>query len=174
MTTNGRKHTRIGMDQLLRYDHYKVLGVPRDASSQQIKRAYRERVKQCHPDRSGAVNAAQVFQAVHDAYNTLIHIERRTRYDEQLRFYREAIEPTADPHGHRTRTFRYQREEEPDRPVHRFAFFGLHITGLLFGAVLITGILIGIIFFDWPLYMLFFSAPGIAVIPDSISGLRLK
>lgn len=173
-TTNGSKNTRIGMDQLLRYDHYKVLGVPRDASTQQIKRAYRERVKQCHPDRNGAANAAQVFQAVHDAYNTLIHVESRTRYDEQLRFYREATEPPIDPYRYRSSGFRRQREEEPDRPVHRFAFFGLHFTGLLFGVALVMGILIGISFFQWPLYTLFFSIPGLAVIPDSISGLRLK
>lgn len=160
------------MDQLLRYDHYKVLGVPRNASPQHIKRAYRERVKQCHPDRSDAANAAQVFHAVHDAYDTLIDAERRARYDERLRFYREASAPM---YQHRyAREQRHEEEEVPDRPVHRFAFFGLHLTGLLFGVTLVTGILTGVIFLGWPVYTLLFSVPGIAVIPDSIAGLRLK
>ena len=53
------------MENPLRYDHYKVLSVPRDATHERIKRAYRERVKDWHPDRNPSPRAAAVFQAVH-------------------------------------------------------------------------------------------------------------
>lgn len=163
------------MEHLLRYDHYKVLGVPRDASPQKIKRAYRERVKQCHPDRNNASNAPFIFQAVQEAYETLRNVERRAKYDERLRFYREAgATDNFFQHEYRKPQRRRVVEEEPDRPVHKFAFVGLHLTGLIFGVTLVAGILLGITLWNWPAYTLFFCVPGIAVIPDSISGLRAK
>lgn len=163
------------MLHLLRYDHYKVLGVPRDASAQKIKRAYRERVKQCHPDRNGAANAANIFQAVHDAYSTLIDPKERARYDEMLRFYREAgAGPSLTQQPFQPAFRRQKAQEEPDRPVHRFAFFGLHFTGLVFGVSLVSGIVLGVLLWEWPAYTLFFCVPGLAVLPDSIAGLRAK
>ncbi len=160
------------MQTTLRYDHYKVLGVARDASIQAIKQAYRERVKQCHPDRNDANNAAEVFRAVHDAYHTLADAERREQYDALLLHYRTS--PSRSKTAPIPERRRHEHDEEPDRPVARFAFFGLHLTGLLFGIALVAGILIGIAFFSWPLYTLFFCVPGMAVIPDSIAGLRTK
>jgi hypothetical protein len=160
------------MQTTLRYDHYKVLGVARDASYKEIKQAYRERVKQCHPDRNDANNAAELFRAVHDAYHTLADTRRRAEYDAILLHYREVV-PRPSPEHSRQR-HRTEHSDGPDRPVARFAFVGLHLTGLLFGVALVLGILIGITFFTWPLYTLFFCAPGLAVIPDSIDGLRAK
>jgi curved DNA-binding protein CbpA len=166
------------MDQTLRYDHYKVLGVPRDASMSQIKAAYRGRVKDWHPDRNSSQRAAIVFHAVQEAYETLNDPVLRIQYDERLRFYRQ----TGAMHGERRtytaassfRRWRRPADTGPDRPVQRFAFYGLHLTGLLFGIFLISGILIGCTWFQWPVYTLVFCAPGIAVIPDSLSGLRAK
>ncbi len=172
---SNKDHLLVNTHELLRYDHYKVLGVERDASTQQIKRAYRERVKQCHPDRSTSPNAALVFRAVHDAYDTLMDAERRARYDERLRFYRGAMGSVDYTATKRTAPFaRRYHAEEPDRPVHRFAFVGLHLTGFLFGTALVIGIAIGILFLHWPMYTILFSAPGIAVLPDSVAGLRTK
>jgi len=85
------------MDRALRYDHYKVLGVPRDATPKEIKRAYRERVKQWHPDKNLSDRAPEVFHALHDAYLTLSDASARAAYDERLRFYR----PLDDPGGMR-------------------------------------------------------------------------
>lgn len=166
------------MAQTFRYDHYKVLGVPRDADARTIKSAYRERVKQCHPDRNTSRNAAVVFQAVHEAYATLSDLDRRSCYDQQLRFYRGAT-GTSNDQGERprSRANNYSRSTKgyaTDGPVNRFAFIGLHLTGLLFGLSLIAGIVIGCTWLDWPGYALLFCAPGIAVIPDSIAGLRPK
>lgn len=164
------------MEHPLRYDHYKVLSVPRDATPERIKRAYRERVKDWHPDLNPSPRAATVFQAVHEAYIVLSDAHLRQEYDERLQYYRQASPPKAGAPADRARpaarTAHRDVPEEPDRPVHRFAFYGLHLTGLAFGVSLVMGILIGFTFFDWPGYVLFFTAPGLAVIPDSWEGLR--
>lgn len=166
------------MDQTLRYDHYKVLGVPRDAGIAQIKSAYRRRAKDWHPDRNSSQRAAVVFHAVQEAYETLNDPVLRAQYDERLRYYKQtatmARERSTPANGTGFGRWRRPMDEDDDRPVQRFAFYGLHLTGLLFGIFLISGILIGCAWFQWPVYMLVFCAPGIAVIPDSLSGLRIK
>jgi len=160
------------MSPLLRYDHYKVLGIARDANLGEIKRAYRDRVKHCHPDRNPSPKASVVFHAVHEAYRVLSDPELRELYDERLLHYRDAkLNEQQVPPPHKA-SFRAPRPERaPDR-VERFAFRGLHLTGLVFGCSLITGILIGLLFFSWPAYMLALCIPGLAVLPDSISGLK--
>lgn len=158
----------------LRYDHYQVLGVPRNATPDRIKRAFRERAKRYHPDRSDSPAAASLFQLVHAAYTELIDPDRRQVYDERLQFYRKPqdteIPPQYRPAGYRG-PVRKTRVSN-DAPVNRFAFVGLHITGLCFGVVLIGGILIGVSFLNWPAFTLILCIPGIVVIPDSIAGLR--
>jgi curved DNA-binding protein CbpA len=157
----------------LRYDHYIVLGVARDATLADIKRAYRERVKQWHPDRNHSPQAGEVFSAVHDAYRVLCEPALREAYDQRLQRYRPITDQTADrqsPHPRNTTG----RNSDIDLPVNRFAFIGLHMTGLLFGVSLVLGILTGIVFFGWPGYFIVFTAPGMAVIPDSVAGLRVK
>jgi curved DNA-binding protein CbpA len=160
------------MPEPLRYDHYVLLGIPRGASEQQIKQAYRERVKRCHPDRDPSPNATVLFRAVHDAYSELMDPERRSLYDDRLRGYRPIQASSNSSSAQTFRSKRSQPAQEPDRPVNRFAFLGLHITGLCFGVALVTGILLGITFMDWPPIALLFCAPGLAIIPDSWSGIR--
>jgi len=163
------------MQQALRYDHYKVLGVPRGASATEIKRAYRERAKQWHPDRNGSQRASEVFHALHEAYLTLSDVTAREAYDAQLRFYRKADGPAhAKPPACSTHARRPIPEERPATRADRTLFRGLHATGLAFGVLLVSGICIGCVFFGWPLYTLLFLLPGLAVIPDSLSGLRAK
>lgn len=164
------------MERTLRYDHYKVLGVPRDADARAIKRAYRERVKHWHPDMNGSAQAAEVFHALHEAYATLRDANARAAYDERLRFYREAAH--AAPTQRTPFNTRHQRmpaeDLRPPKGSERLAFKGLHLTGLLFGILLVLGICTGCAFLDWPIYTLFFTLPGLAILPDSIAGLRMR
>lgn len=167
-----RIHPSNGMERTLRYDHYKVLGVPRDATSKEIKRAYRERVKQWHPDRNESEQASEVFHALHEAYLTLKDEGSRTAYDERLRFYRAAHDapepiPNQRPHAHRI-----HEDRTPPSGWQRTAYKGLHLTGLLFGGLMVLGICAGCLLRDWPAYMLVFALPGLAVLPDSLAGLR--
>jgi hypothetical protein len=52
-------------------DPYEVLGVNRNASEDEIKEAYREKVKRYHPDACDKENAEELFKQIKDAYETL-------------------------------------------------------------------------------------------------------
>lgn len=58
--------------------HYDTLGVPRDASADDIKHAFRRRSSECHPDKGGD---AEAQAAVNRAYETLGDPDRRAEYD---------------------------------------------------------------------------------------------
>jgi molecular chaperone DnaJ len=63
-------------------DYYKVLGVSRDASEADIKRAYRKLAMECHPDRNnGDKRSEERFKEATEAYEVLRDPERRTQYD---------------------------------------------------------------------------------------------
>lgn len=59
-------------------DHYTTLGINRNASEEEIKRAYRKMAAQHHPDRGGDT---QKFQEIQQAYDTLSDPQKRSQYD---------------------------------------------------------------------------------------------
>jgi curved DNA-binding protein CbpA len=61
-------------------DPYIVLGVPRQASGEEIARAYRRAARISHPD-SGGAGSSERFRAVSDAYDVLRDPGRRAVYD---------------------------------------------------------------------------------------------
>jgi DnaJ-class molecular chaperone len=63
-------------------DYYGLLEVPRDASPERIKRAYRRLSRKCHPDTEGG--SAEQLRALKDAYETLVDADARSRYDRTL------------------------------------------------------------------------------------------
>lgn len=63
-------------------DYYETLGVSRDASADDIKKAYRSLSKKYHPDlNNGDKEAEEVFKKVNEAYSTLSDEEKRRQYD---------------------------------------------------------------------------------------------
>lgn len=62
-------------------DYYKVLGVPRDASASDIKKAYRRLARKYHPDVSKAADAAERMSEINEANAVLCDVEKRAAYD---------------------------------------------------------------------------------------------
>lgn len=65
----------------IKQDYYEVLGVPRNATDEEIKRAFRKLAFQCHPDRNKEPGAEEKFKEINEAYQVLSDPEKRNRYD---------------------------------------------------------------------------------------------
>ncbi|XP_063073734.1 dnaJ homolog subfamily B member 9 [Engraulis encrasicolus] len=62
-------------------DYYEVLGVPKDATERQIKKAFHKLAMKYHPDRNKSPDAEDKFRDIAEAYETLSDEKRRREYD---------------------------------------------------------------------------------------------
>lgn len=67
-----------------RQDYYAILGLARDASEEEIKRAYYQAAQKLHPDKNTAAGETELFLGVQQAYEVLSNPKRRTQYDATL------------------------------------------------------------------------------------------
>ncbi len=65
----------------IKRDYYEVLGVGREATDEEIKRAFRRLAQRHHPDIDGSDGADERFKEVNEAYRVLSDRQRRTAYD---------------------------------------------------------------------------------------------
>src|SRR5512143_1892359 len=85
-------------------DYYAALGVPKDASAADIKKAYRKLARELHPDKNPGDGKAEArFKDVSEAYDVLSDSKRRKEYDEARALFAEGgVPPEAG--GFRTGT----------------------------------------------------------------------
>ena len=74
-------------------DYYKILGVSRDASPEEIKKAYYRLAHKYHPDKGGD---EEKFKEINEAYQTLSDPEKRRQYDMYGRVFEGGAEPGFD------------------------------------------------------------------------------
>ena len=107
--------------------YYDVLGVSRRASPEAIRRAYRHRARQVHPDRhattpaGGAGPAGRAMQELNEAWRVLGDPARRARYDEALEAAdaprtpsTASARPSTDADGDDTRPYAHRLAEPGD------------------------------------------------------------
>src|SRR4051812_35755092 len=63
-------------------DYYAIMGVPRDATADQVKQAYRKLARKFHPDVSKEADAEARFKDVGEAYEVLRDPQKRAAYDQ--------------------------------------------------------------------------------------------
>lgn len=82
---------------MARLDYYRILGVSREASDEDVKKAYRRLVFQHHPDRNpDSAGAEEKIREINAAYEVIGDAERRKTYD-RLHWGDEPREDVADP-----------------------------------------------------------------------------
>ena len=102
-------------------DFYKILGVRQDATLAEIKRAYREKAKNLHPDLTGDVSRRDEFDEVVKAYRVLSDLRQRSIFDESF-FVKMHVKKT------QTDSFDYYKwlsERDDDESRAKFIFFTL-------------------------------------------------
>ncbi|GAB4246066.1 MAG: J domain-containing protein [Acidobacteriota bacterium] len=96
-------------------DYYAILGVDRNASADEIKKAYRKLAKQYHPDRNpGDKQAEERFKEIQEAYAVLSDPERRKQYDALGTGWQPGMDFTPPPGWQQTRVEFHDLEDFGD------------------------------------------------------------
>ncbi|KAG8040122.1 hypothetical protein G9C98_000692 [Cotesia typhae] len=84
-TSGGNDYSKDQYDHVKRIqkckDYYEILGVTKEATDSEIKKAYKKLALQLHPDKNKAPNASEAFKALGNAVAILTDVQKRKQYD---------------------------------------------------------------------------------------------
>lgn len=123
-------------------DYYQILGVSRFAADAEIKKAFRLRARECHPDVNSGQNAKLEFQKINEAYQTLKDPGKRQLYDSMLVNGFPAQTVHYRPAGkvkYRARGDKYAHYNSQDEAEEQFAVFEKYIDIFLFIFMILLG-----------------------------------
>jgi DnaJ-class molecular chaperone len=108
-------------------DYYQILNLSRDASAEDIKKAFRQLAMQYHPDRNpGSVKDSEAkFKEINEAYEVLGDEQRRWQYDKLTSYPRGAI-PVQD-------IFSNNMEPDISEILRKYAGMGFIVRGMGWG-----------------------------------------
>ena len=75
-------------------DYYQILGIPKSATEDEIKKAYRKLAHKHHPDKGGE---EKKFKEINEAYQILSNKEKRAQYDQFGRVFEGGAGPQGQP-----------------------------------------------------------------------------
>lgn len=121
-------------------DYYKILGLPVNSSVEEIKKAYRNKARQFHPDINTSPEAKDLFISATEAYEFLIANHEQIRNDEQA--YRQAMEDWRKYRQHRSRKRATAYARTPYNTFKNSRFY--KTTRIFDGTTIILGFVISI------------------------------
>lgn len=179
----------------MQYDYYKILEIPRTASLDDIKKAYRLKAKLVHPDVNNSPKANEVFAVVSEAYDVLCDDQKRYMHDIKLnyidaekinaerkrQYYGNSVKN--DTFSNTTNTnfnydwnsfSQYVHKEKTDEDYYRqspFLYNLFFISGIFLGFIIIIVTLFGTFYNYWPVPFVLISISGFILVREGWRGM---
>lgn len=103
-------------------DYYKILGVTKTATDDEIKKSYRSLAMKFHPDRNSEPGAEDKFKEIKEAYEALSDADKKRQYDQ---FGHESLHPNRNQQ-HNTHTWTFTQGAAPNINNIFHSMFGNH------------------------------------------------
>jgi hypothetical protein len=174
------------------YDFYKILEIPRDASLDTIKKAYRNKAKLVHPDVNNSPKANEVFAVVNEAYEVLSDEQKRYLHDIKLNeadglkadaerkkhYYGSSVKNNSYTNFHYDwNGFKSAYREKTDEDHYRRSPFMYNLffaSGIVLGLIIIVVTVTGTFNHFWPSPFILMSICGVILVREGWRGLMRK
>jgi hypothetical protein len=175
------------------YDFYKILEISRDATVDEIKRAYRSKAKMIHPDVNDSPKANEVFAVITEAYEVLTDEQKRYLHDIKLNYIDAAkneAERKKQYYGSSVKNDTYTNfhydwnsfekvafREKTDEDYYKKSpfFYNLFFAcGMFIGFIIILVSITGTFKHYWPFPFILISVPGIILVWEGWKGILKK